>query len=94
MSAQQSGEQAPFPFPSREYAERLRAENRQKRELAWDDPLLEACESAPCPCGHIAFDHDWYGCDDELGTCDCKRSHIHALLTSGVVTVALAGGAS
>ena len=47
----------------------------------WDDPLLEACEGAVCPCGHEALDHAWHGCEE----CACGRSGIHAVLVSGVV---------
>lgn len=51
----------------------------------WDDPVLNACESAPCPCGHNALDHAWHGCEE----CECSRSGINAVLASGVVAVAL-----
>jgi hypothetical protein len=42
------------------------------------------CEGATCPCGHEALDHKWSGCEE----CACKRSGIHAALSSGVVTLA------
>lgn len=51
--------------------------------LAWNDPLLEACEGASCPCGHEAIDHAWHGCDE----CACQWSGIRALLESGQVEV-------
>lgn len=53
-------------------------------EHRWDDPLVDACEAAKCPCGHVVIDHEWNGC--EVG-CGCMRSPAHALLDSGVVTV-------
>jgi len=53
--------------------------------MSWNDPLLEACESAPCACNHTALDHGWSGCDQ----CICHKSSIHVLLASGVVTVEL-----
>lgn len=49
--------------------------------LLWNDPLLEACEGAPCRCGHEALDHAWYGCEE----CGCTLSGIHVVIVSGVV---------
>lgn len=60
--------------------------NAEKAAPAWNDPILEACESAPCACGHVALDHAWHGCED----CACTRSAIHALVVSGAVEVRMA----
>ena len=56
----------------------------KKAPTRWDDPTLYACETARCPCGHEALDHEWNGCE-ERDVCKCLRSAVHALLASGVI---------
>ena len=45
---------------------------------AIEKAAIDAAESAVCPCGHIALDHAWHGCEE----CACGRSGIAAFLTS------------
>lgn len=51
-----------------------------------DDPLLSACETAICGCGHEVLDHDLV-CEVDGVDCACDRSQVAALLASGVVEV-------
>lgn len=43
-----------------------------------DMAKIDSAEGAVCPCGHIALDHAWHGCEE----CACGRSAIAAYLTS------------
>jgi hypothetical protein len=51
------------------------------------DPLLDACETAICACGHEVLEHDLRCENDGDGDCGCERSQVAALLASGAVEV-------
>lgn len=51
------------------------------------DPLLDACETATCACGHEVLEHDLRCENDGDGDCGCERSQVAALLASGAVEV-------